>query len=187
MEYNMFEQVDSAIMNFVMAFRSEWLTKALIFFTYLGDWQVIVGLAVVAIVILGFLRKNREMIFLIAILVSGGIIRFLSKPFFHRQRPDASFALIPENGYAFPSGHALMSVIFYGAIAYLIYKLCKKTWQKIILLTGFAALIILIGFSRAYLGVHWASDVAAGWLVGFSILLFFILIFKKYFATLNST
>ena len=55
----MFEQADSAIMNSIMVFRSEWFTKTLIFFTYLGNWQVIVGLAVIAIVILGFLRKKK--------------------------------------------------------------------------------------------------------------------------------
>ena len=186
MKYNnMFEQADSAIMNSVMAFRSEWFTKALIFFTYLGNWQVIAGLAVIAIVILGFLRKKKEMIFLITILISGVIIRTLAKLLFHRQRPDASFSLILENGYAFPSGHAVMSVIFYGAIAYFIYKLCKRTWQKLILLFTFFIFIFLIGFSRIYLGAHWASDVVAGWLIGFSILVFFLLIFKKYFATLS--
>ncbi len=171
----------------IAAFRSPGITKALIFFTYLGNWQVIVGLWIAAVIILGLLRKRRELIFLVMVLTSGVIIRTLAKLLFHRQRPDASLALIFENGYAFPSGHALMSVIFYGAITYFVYKLCKKKWQKIILSIVFVALIFLIGFSRIYLGVHWISDVIAGWLMGFSILAFFILIFKKYFVILNST
>ena len=184
MQYNMF-QIDTGIMNLVLAFRNEWLTKLMIFFTYLGDWQVIVGLAVAAIIILARLKKTREIIFLAAALISGELIKELLKLLIRRQRPDAVFSLISENGYSFPSGHALMSVVFYGAIAYFIYKLYQKMWQKIVLAAVFAALIFLIGFSRVYLGVHWVSDVVAGWLVGFLILIFLILIFKRYFTTLN--
>ena len=178
-------QIDMEIMNLVAAFRSTGITKALIFLTYLGNWQVIVGLSIVALVILWSLWKKRETIFLATAVVSGEVIKELLKFIVHRARPDVGFFLISESGYSFPSGHAVMSVIFYGAIAYFIYKLCKKIWQKIILSTGFAVLIVLIGFSRIYLGVHWASDVIAGWLIGFSILVFFILIFRKYFATLS--
>lgn len=151
----------------------------MIFITYLGSWQIIVGLSVIAVAILLLFKKRRETIFLVAALISGLIIRLLSKPLFHRQRPDASFSLIPENGYSFPSGHALMSVIFYGMICYFIYKLCRKTWQKLILLVAFITLIFLIGLSRIYLGVHWTSDVIAGWLVGFAILVFFVIMFER--------
>lgn len=172
-------QIDAAIMNFVLAFRSEKITDAFLFFTYLGNWQVIAGFSVVAVAILWLLRKKRETVFFVAVLTAAVAIRFFSKAFFHRQRPDAVFSLIPENGYAFPSGHAVMSVIFYGVISYFIYKICRKMWQKITLLAVFAALIFLIGFSRIYLGVHWTSDIIAGWLIGFSILVFFITVFER--------
>lgn len=172
-------QIDTEIMNFVATFRDAGITKIFIFFTYLGNWQIIIGLSIVAVVILGLLRKKREIIFLLAALISGEVIKELLKFLIHRPRPDISFSLISENGYAFPSGHAVMSVIFYGAIVYFIYKLCKKTRQKIILLTGLATLIILIGLSRIYLGVHWASDIVGGWLIGLSILAFFIAVFER--------
>jgi len=175
----MFEQVDSVIMNSVMVFRGEWLTKSLLFFTYLGDWRVIVGFGIMAVIVLGLLRKKREVIFLAVALISGEAIKELLKLLFHRLRPDASFALILENGYAFPSGHSIMSVIFYGMVGYFIYKICKKLWQKIILLIASAILVFLIGFSRVYLGVHWASDVFAGWLIGGAILAFFIVKLKN--------
>ncbi len=178
-------QIDLRIMNLVSAFRDAGITKALIFFTYLGNWQVIIGLSIIAIIILGLLRERRKIVFLAMALISGEVIKELLKFLIHRPRPDISFSLISESGYSFPSGHAVISVIFYGMVVYFIYKLCRKIWQKIILLVAFATLILLIGFSRIYLGVHWASDIIAGWLIGFAILLFFILIFKKYFATLN--
>ncbi len=172
-------QIDMEIMNLVAAFRSTGVTKAFIFFTYLGNWQVIVGLSVIAIIILGLLKKKQEIIFFIAALISGEMIKELFKFLIHRQRPDVGFSLISENGYAFPSGHAVISVIFYGLVGYLIYRICKKLWQKLILLFTFFIFIFLIGFSRIYLGVHWASDVFAGWLIGSAILAFFIVKLKN--------
>ncbi len=172
-------QIDLGITNFVTVFRSAWLTKALLFFTYLGNWQIIIGLSIIAIIILGLLRKKWEIIFFLAALISGELIKELLKLLVHRQRPDIRFSLIPENGYAFPSGHAIMSVIFYGMVGYFIYKVCKKLWQKLIVLFTFFIFIFLIGFSRIYLGVHWASDIVAGWLIGFAILIFFITVFRR--------
>ncbi len=151
----------------------------MIFVTYLGNWQVIVGLGVVAVVVLWFLRKKREAIFLTVALISGEIIKELLKLLFYRQRPDASLALIQESGYSFPSGHAFMSVIFYGMICYFIYQVCKNKWQKIISLIITVVLVFLIGFSRIYLGVHWASDVFTGWFIGGAILAFFIVKLKN--------
>ncbi len=172
-------QIDLGIMNFIIAFRSEWLTKALVFFTYLGDWQVIIGLGIIAIIILGLLREKWKIFFLAAALISGEVIKELLKFLIHRQRPDAVFSLLPENGYAFPSGHAVMSVIFYGMVGYFIYQACKKKWQRIILLVATAILVFLIGYSRIYLGVHWISDILAGWLIGGVILAFFIVKLKN--------
>ena len=149
------------------------------FFTRLGDWQTIIGLSIIVVAILGLLRKRREIIFFLAALISGEIIKELLKFLIHRARPDAAFALIQESGYSFPSGHTVMSVIFYGMICYFIYQACKNKWQKIILLVATAILVFLIGYSRIYLGVHWVADVVAGWLVGFAILAFFVIMFER--------
>jgi len=153
--------------------------QIMIFFTYFGDWRVIVGLSIVVIAVLWSLRKKREAVFFAVALISGEIIKELLKFLIHRSRPNASFSLISESGYSFPSGHAVMSVIFYGMICFFIYKLCKNKWQKSILLFISSALVFLIGLSRVYLGVHWASDVLAGWIVGGAILAFFIVKLKN--------
>ena len=172
-------QIDAEIMNLVMGFRNVKATKAFVFFTYLGDWRTIISLSIVAVVIFWLLRKRREIIFFLVALISGEVIKELLKFLIHRPRPDIRFSLIPENGYAFPSGHAVMSVIFYGIISYFIYKVCKKLWQKLIVLFTFFIFIFLVGFSRIYLGIHWTSDIIAGWLIGFSILVFFIIVFGQ--------
>lgn len=144
--------------------------QIMLFFTYLGNWQTIVGFSIVAIAILMLLRKKQEAFFFAITLISGEIIKELLKFIIQRPRPDASLALIQEGGYSFPSGHAMMSVVFYGMVGYFIYKLCRKKWQKIIISITTLIIIFLIGFSRIYLGVHWTSDVIAGWLIGFLVL-----------------
>lgn len=151
----------------------------MIFITYLGNWQAIVGLGVVALAVLWSLHKKREAGFLIIALISGEIIKEFLKLIFHRERPDESLALIQESGYSFPSGHAFMSVIFYGMICYFVYQACKNKWQKVILLIATAVLVFLIGYSRIYLGIHWISDVLAGWLIGGAMLAFFIVKLKN--------
>ncbi|MFH1049199.1 MAG: phosphatase PAP2 family protein [Patescibacteria group bacterium] len=155
------------------------MNSIMIFITYLGNWQMIVGLGIAAFVILWVQRKKREAILFTTAIVSGEIIKELLKLLFHKERPDASLALIQESGYAFPSGHAFMAVIFYGMICYFIYQICKNKWQKIILLIITAVLVFLIGYSRIYLGVHWISDVLAGWFIGGAILAFFLIKLKN--------
>ncbi|MDO8443518.1 MAG: phosphatase PAP2 family protein [Candidatus Azambacteria bacterium] len=155
------------------------MNGVMIFITYLGNWQTIVGLGIVALVILWRLNKKREAGFFVVALISGEIIKELLKLLFHKERPDASLALIQESGYAFPSGHAFMSVIFYGMLCYFIYRARENKWQKIILLIATIILIFLIGYSRVYLGVHWISDVIAGWLIGGAMLAFFIVKLKN--------
>jgi len=174
-----FVGADVRIMNLVAALRNMKIANVFLFLTYLANWQIIMSSSIAAIVILGLLRKKREIIFFTATLISGEIIYSLFKLLIHRQRPDIRFSLIPENGYTFPSGHAVMSVVFYGMIGYFVYKICKKWWQKMLLFIAFITLIFLIGLSRIYLGVHWVSDITAGWLIGFAILIFFITLFKQ--------
>lgn len=140
------------------------------FFTYLGNWQTIVIFSIVVVAMLMLLRKKQEAIFFATASISGEIIKELIKFLIHRPRPDVNLALIQESGYSFPSGHAMGAVIFYGIVGYFIYKLCRKAWQKTVVSIATFAIIFLIGFSRIYLGVHWASDVVAGWLLGFLVI-----------------
>ena len=155
------------------------MNTLMIFITYLGNWQAIVGLGIVMLAILWSMKKKREAVFFATAVISGEIIKEILKFIFHKERPDISLALIQENGFSFPSGHAFMSVIFYGMICYFIYQACKNKWQKIILLITTTILIFLIGYSRIYFGVHWISDVLAGWLIGGAVLAFFIVKLKN--------
>ena len=96
-----------------------------------------------------------------------------------RPRPEIN-KLVTETGYSFPSGHSITSMVFYGYLVYLTYKYINNKKIKIPLIIFLILLIPTIGLSRIYLGVHYASDVLCGFLLGTIYLILFISISKKY-------
>lgn len=95
-----------------------------------------------------------------------------------RSRPEAPL-LFEAQGYSFPSGHAIMSVTFYGLMIYIINATVKAKLWRWLLTLFFALFIIAIGFSRVYLRVHYASDVIVGFIVGLLWLLISLFILKR--------
>jgi len=103
---------------------------------------------------------------------------FLFKYLFKRKRPQ--FPLFkPAKGLSFPSGHAIMSVTFYGLLIYIIGQAQKNKPVKWSLIIPLLILVQLIGFSRVYLRVHYASDVAAGYIIGLLWLLISLDLLKR--------
>ena len=93
------------------------------------------------------------------------MLSFLLKILFHRTRPDL-FRVVQETGYSFPSGHALATMCFYGMVAFLIMRIIDSWRGRLIVMTLAVVLSILIGISRIYLGVHYPTDVIAGYAAG---------------------
>ncbi|MBI4837176.1 MAG: phosphatase PAP2 family protein [Candidatus Portnoybacteria bacterium] len=174
-----FVEADIRFMNLVAALRSVAAAKILLLFTYLGNWQFIISLGVITAIAMVLLKEKRKLIFLIIGVAGGELLYTVFKLLLHRTRPDIGFSLIPRNGYAFPSGHATMSLIFYGMIGYGFLKKFKKRWLKPPLVILAIVLIFLVGFSRIYLGAHWVSDVLAGWAFGAAFLILLITFFKQ--------
>ena len=117
-------------------------------------------------------------------LVCVVILNTLLKAIIHRPRPDG-FRLIAETGYSFPSGHSMFSMAFYGLLIWLVWHYEKDKLQRWLWCGLFSGVIIMIGISRIYLGVHYATDVIGGfslalvWLVLFTKLMIPSLIYKK--------
>lgn len=112
------------------------------------------------------MRKRWFSIRVLAMALSSLSLMFLLKLSFQRSRPDIPL-LAKVSGFSFPSGHALMSVVFYGLIIYIVWHETKRKWLKALIIGLLLLLILLISFSRIYLRVHYASDVIAGIAMGF--------------------
>lgn len=105
-------------------------------------------------------------------LVSIVVINQLLKNIVQRPRPEG-YRLVSEIGYSFPSGHSMVAAAFYGFLAWLAWHYEKEKASQIIYFVVFGLLAIMVGFSRIYLGVHYASDVLGGFCISVAWLAFF--------------
>ena len=177
------EIVDNEIMildvggyNFVSKYLiSDNITPIVKGITQLGGAIFLIGLSV----ILSIIIKNKKIGILIWInIVISTLLNQILKYIVQRPRP-TEFRIIDERGYSFPSGHSMVSAAFYGFLIYLIYKNIKNKYIKWGLITILSLLIVLIGISRIYLGVHYTSDVIAGILISILYLIIFTHCTKK--------
>ena len=169
---------DLPVYQFIMSIWGLTSTMMLImkFITTLGSTLVIVT----SILCIAVLVKNKKyfLIFTFANLI-GVILNNILKIIIRRPRPTETLVLTAESSYSFPSAHSMMSMIFYGLLIYYVTKFVKKKWLKNALVGILSAIILFVGISRIYLGVHYATDVLAGYIVGIIYLVFFIKFLKK--------
>lgn len=138
--------------------------------TQFGGAMVLTSIAIMLLILI----KDRKIGILIWInLIISTLLNQILKHIVQRPRP-IEFRIIDESGYSFPSGHSMVSTAFYGFLIYLIYKNVKNKYLRNSLMIILSILIILIGTSRIYLGVHYTSDVIAGFLISISYLIIFI-------------
>ena len=125
-----------------------------------------------------FLKNKKYSVCIGANLIIITIINQVLKVILQRPRP-IEHRLINETGYSFPSGHSMISMAFYGYLIYLVYKHISNNYYKWFLIIILSLLILFIGVSRIYLGVHYVSDVIAGFAISIVYLIIFILIVNK--------
>lgn len=160
---------------FIEKLRNDKLTTFMKLATKLSNPEVMVVIAIISIIIcIKFIKNKKLSLGIILNLVGITLINQMLKFIFKRERP-TGYRLIEMSGYSFPSGHAMASLAFYGLLIYIIKRLVKNKYLKILLITINIAIIILIGVSRIYLGVHYLSDV----LTGYSISIIYLLITTK--------
>ena len=152
--------------------------KFMLFITFLGKHQFLIPANL--ILIFYFLLVKRQTWFsirVITIAISSLVLMLLLKQLFQRKRP-LSPLLKAAKGLSFPSGHAIMAVTFYGLLIYILQHTITTEWLKWFFIILVFVLIVLIGFSRIYLRVHYASDVAAGFIIGLLWLLLSLAVLK---------
>lgn len=161
-----YKPVDMAIFDRLQSSVSPQKNKIMLFITFLGKHQFLIPANLLLIFYFLFAtHQNWFSIRIITISLSSLVLMFLLKYLFQRKRP-LSPLLKAAKGLSFPSGHAIMSVTFYGLLLYILLHTIDKGWLKYLLTILLVLLIILIGYSRVYLRVHYASDVLAGFIIG---------------------
>ncbi len=165
---------DLRILNIIKTLREESLTQVMLFVTTLGDKLVIFsGIFLVSLFFI-LIKRWRYLVTILASTFFGEIFIWAMKHLVERKRPPLSVALIQEDGFSFPSGHAFMAMAFYGLIGYFVFRRVRSKTFKVLVVLLFAFLIIIISFSRLYLGVHWPSDVLASLTAGLAWISVFI-------------
>jgi len=159
-------RIDQAIHTWFGHERQAAMTTLLNAATAIGG---VVGLGTIVAVVAAALlvRKERaSAIFVVVTAGTGALLNLGLKMIFARTRPDLASALAAARWYSFPSGHAMSSFITFGALAYIALRQAWPWAAKSASLALALTIVVLVGLSRVYLGVHWASDIAGGWSAG---------------------
>lgn len=165
--------IDNIVYSFISTFISDNLTNIVKVITFLGSATTVILITIIALIVL----KNKKIgLFMALNLVVITIFQYILKPIFGRLRP-IDINLIEESNYSFPSGHSLTAMAFYGFIIYLIYK--SNLRHKNVYIVLLSILILLIGLSRVYLGVHFITDILGGFTFSLFYLIIFINIIEK--------
>jgi undecaprenyl-diphosphatase len=143
-----------------------WLELAMRDLTALGGYPVIVTIAVLAVGFLAILRDRAAVLLVLAALVGGILLNEALKGVFDRPRPDLVAHLVQVETPSLPSAHAMMAAVTYLTLGAVLARAQPRPARKMYILGAAIVLTLLIGFSRVYLGVHWPTDVLAGWTIG---------------------
>lgn len=156
------QRFDRVIREWMHAYAFPGMTRAMNVISLLG-YDVLIVELVIALAIFAKLRWWRAALWLTVAMAGSLVLDLALKYIYHRTRPTAYFGMAPHS-YSFPSGHALCSFCFYGVLAGLLSARTKPLGWRLIIWIAAAALVTAIGLSRIYLGVHYPSDVIAGYL-----------------------
>jgi len=157
--------IDPAILNAVSQLHTPQTERVMLFFTWLGNPQWTVPLAIVVFVSLWLGKHQKQATIFMLNCFGGAVLSTCLKIFFGKVRPALWESPIVETTFSYPSGHALGSVVLYGFLAYLLA--IRLPGHRGVIYVGAIALCLAIGFSRLYLGVHWPTDLIGGYIIGF--------------------
>jgi membrane-associated phospholipid phosphatase len=161
--------VDPGVATYIAGHRPGWLTPAVQLVTWLGSSFFIIPLGVVGGGYFWFRRHLRQPLVMMAAAFLGAAGLYdIVKPTVGRARPSAALQVGgPDTGWAFPSGHATQSIAFYGMLAVVLGLWAAPKRRPLIAISA-ALVVLVIGASRLYLGVHWLTDVLGGFALGLS-------------------
>ena len=158
---------DRVILYWMYHHRAAWLTQVATVLAHMGSPPVIAGVALVSAAVGIFWRKVRGAAWTMPIAIIGaGIIIQSVKLVIKRPRPSFFAPLLHEAGFSFPSGHSLIAMVVYGLLGYFLMHLFRNVRARLAVRIMTVLVVVAIGVSRVYVGVHYPTDVLAGWIAG---------------------
>ncbi|GMR04125.1 MAG: hypothetical protein BMS9Abin23_0014 [Thermodesulfobacteriota bacterium] len=158
--------VDRWVLDRVLYFSTPFVTSVMMVITGLGGNAMILAVSLVAVFVLIVKRRGVDIFGYLSAVAGGGVLVFIMKAAFRRPRPLAGTPVIEPWGWGFPGPHAMMSVVMYGMITYLVIRDLRSWRLRIFISTASAFLVFLIGMSRIYLQEQYLSDILAGFAGG---------------------
>jgi undecaprenyl-diphosphatase len=156
--------LDANVRHWIHSISSSGVTQLFSAITFLGSQAVVIGASTCSTILMLMKRRRDRAWLIVATMAGAEVLLSILKNHFHRQRPDPFFGARLPPSYSFPSGHALLSFCCYVLLAALGSNRMRSRIRWLIRI-GAGALILAIGISRVYLGVHYPTDVIAGYLV----------------------
>jgi membrane-associated phospholipid phosphatase len=160
------QQFDTAVLQWLGAHQTPFLTSFMVEVTPLGTGAVVLMIVGVAAAFLWHTVHKHSARLLLAATAGNILLNGVLKLFFNRPRPEVFEWQTHAASSSFPSGHAMSATVVYGTVAYLLARLQKHLWARVLTLTAAVIVILLICLTRLYLGVHYPSDVLGGIVVG---------------------
>jgi undecaprenyl-diphosphatase len=161
-----FEQGDQAIQSWVHGFTRPMLTEMMRGLSWIGSPFALVPAVTLAAGLMWWRGLKDDAVLVMAAALGGVVLDEVMKLHFKRLRPEVPWAFVHEHSFSFPSGHSVLAMVMYGVIVYKTQDKLRSRWAKAVLMAGAFLMVVGIGVSRVYLGVHYPSDVAGGYFVG---------------------
>lgn len=154
--------IDRIIMVNIAKARTTWLTEMAIYLTALGSFRFVLLASIILACVLLLLKDRMGALQVAAASVGAGILTATIKDYIDRARPEVITRLVEVSGLSYPSGHTVAATSLYLTVAIVVYPHVQKTWHRTAILAFLAVIILIVGMTRIYLGVHYPSDVASG-------------------------
>lgn len=171
---------DDKVINYIQGLETPVISQIMKFFTFIGSSTVVIPLvATIALIMYKFLKQRSELILLFSVTIGSALLNVALKLIFHRACPTVH-RIIDASGYSFPSGHSMSAFTLYGILAFLLWRHIPTSLGRLLIILFSSLMILLIGISRIYLGVHYPSDVLGAYLISGSWISVSIWFYQQY-------
>ncbi|MDR6555634.1 phosphatase PAP2 family protein [Paenibacillus qinlingensis] len=154
---------DSSVIAFVQGMERPWLTSLMELVSFIGSTRVVIAITLICLFLFyKFLKHRMELILFVTLIAGTAVLNRQLKLLFQRDRP-ILHRLAEEAGFSFPSGHSMIAFAMYASLSFLLWRHVPTRKGRTIVLVCSILMILLIGISRIYLGVHYPSDVVAAY------------------------